>query len=80
MERPWQFAGSATEGDGFEIKGAKVWGRGWQVQPGEEAHVHDPVYGRSYLFKVFSIQEGEERIEFAAGEFSRGEWGFFTRE
>ena len=80
MEKPWQFAGSSTEGDAFEIGGVRVWTQGWQVKPGEEAHVSDPVYGRSYVFKVFSIQDGEAKIEFAAGEFSTGEWGFYTRE
>jgi hypothetical protein len=80
MENTWQFAGSSTKGDTFEIKGVKVWQQGWQVKPGEEAQVHDPVYGQGYVFKVFSIQDGEDRIEFAAGEFSNGEWGFYTRE
>ena len=80
MDHPWQFAGSSTKGDAFEIKGVKVWDQGWQVLPGEEARVSDPVYGQSYIFKVFSIQDDEEQIEFAAGEFSNGEWGFYTRE
>jgi hypothetical protein len=50
------------------------------VVEGEEAQVHDPVYGRSYIFNVFSIPDHEEKIEFAAGEFSLGVWGFYTRE
>jgi hypothetical protein len=80
MEKPWQFAGSSKEGEFFDIRGVNVWDQSWQVVPGEEAHVTDPVYGRSYIFKVFSIQDEEETIQFAAGEFSKGEWGFYTRE
>jgi hypothetical protein len=80
MENPWQFAGSSKEGEGFDIRGVNVWGQGWQVVPGEEAHVTDPVYGRGYIFKVFTIQDEKETIQFAAGEFSKGEWGFFIRE
>jgi hypothetical protein len=80
MENPWQFAGSSKEEDAFDIRGVNVWDQGWQVVPGEEAHVTDPVYGRGYIFKVFTIQDGEETIQFAAGEFSKGEWGFYTRE
>jgi hypothetical protein len=57
-----------------------VWSQGWQVVPDEEAHVIDPVYGRGYIFKVFSIMDGEEKIRFAAGEFSDGELGFYTQE
>ncbi len=80
MDRVWQFAGSSTEGEVFDIRGVNVWDQGWQVKAGEEAHVNDPVYGRSYVFKVYTVQDDEEKIEFAAGEFSPGEWGFFIRE
>lgn len=80
MEKVWQFAGSAKEDGPFEIRGVNVWRQGWQVMAGEEAKVNDPVYGREYLFRVFSIRDGEESIEFAAGEFSPGVWGFYTSE
>lgn len=80
MKRIWQFAGSSKEGEAFEIKGVNVWDRGWQVSEGEEAQVNDPVYGQAYVFRVFTIQNGREKIEFAAGEFSRGDWGFYVRE
>lgn len=80
MDKIWQFAGSSTEGDGFEIKGVDIWGHAWQTKTGEEAHVSDPVYGKRYVFKVYSIQDNDQSVEFAAGEFSKGEWGFYTRE
>jgi hypothetical protein len=80
MEKEWQFAGSSREKEAFEIQGVNVWNRGWQIVPGREAHVNDPVYGKEFIFHVYTIQDGEEKIEFAAGEFSGGEWGFYTRE
>ncbi|HSK65947.1 MAG TPA: hypothetical protein VK888_03395 [Anaerolineales bacterium] len=80
MEQVWQFAGSSKEGESFEIRGMNVWEQGWQVSPGQEAHVHDPVYGQGFVFRVYTVQDGEEKVEFAAGEFSNGVWGFFTRE
>ncbi|HEX5837875.1 MAG TPA: hypothetical protein VFY26_08590 [Anaerolineales bacterium] len=80
MEQVWQFAGSSKEGEPFEIRGVHVWEQAWQVSPGQEAHVHDPVYGQGFVFRVYTIQDGEEKVEFAAGEFSNGIWGFFTRE
>ena len=79
MEQDWQFAGSAKKEEPFEIKGVDVWSRGWQVAAGQEAHVHEPVYGKEYIFEVFSIQDGDQKIEFAAGEFEPGVWGFYTR-
>jgi len=78
-DRSWQFAGSARENEPFEIRGVNVWSQGWQVAAGEEAHVNDPVYGKGYIFRVFHIQDGDEQIEFAAGELSDGLWGFYTR-
>jgi hypothetical protein len=80
MEQVWQFAGSSNEGEAFQIGGVNVWDQGWQVSAGEEAHVNDPVYGQGFIFRVFTIQDGDEKIEFAAGEFSNGVWGFYVRE
>ena len=80
MEQVWQFAGSSKDGGPFEIRGVNVWSQGWQASPGEEAPVHDPVYGQGFVFRVYTIRDGDEKIEFAAGEFSNGVWGFYTRE
>jgi hypothetical protein len=79
MGSDWQFAGASREKEPFEIRGVNVWDQGWQVVPGQEAQVHDPVYGKGFVFRVYTIQDGENMIQFAAGEFSDGEWGFFTR-
>ena len=79
MEHDWQFAGSAQKDEPFEIKGVDVWSQGWQVMEGQEAQVHDPVYGKSYIFRIFCIEDGDQKIEFAAGEFSPGTWGVYTR-
>ena len=80
MQQVWQFAGSSREGEPFEIRGVNVWGQGWQVKPGVEAQVSDPVYGQGFIFKVYTIQDDQGKIEFAAGELSPGEWGFYVRE
>ena len=42
---------------------------------GQEAHVNDPVYGKAYIFEVFSIQDDDEKIEFAPGT-----WRIYTRD
>ena len=79
-ESEWLFAGSAKEGEHFEIRGVNVWGQGWQVAAGQEAQVNDPVFGKTYIFRVFHIQDDDGPIEFAAGEISPGLWGLYTRE
>lgn len=80
MEEVWQFAGSSKLNEPFEIQGVEVWKQGWEVVQGEEAHVHDPVYGKTYVFRVFCIPDYDQRIECAAGEFSPGVWGFYIKE
>jgi hypothetical protein len=80
MEQAWQFACSSNEGEAFQIGGLNVWEQGWQVVPGQEARINDPVYGQEFIFRVFAIQDGEDKLEFAAGEFSNGVWGFYVRE
>jgi hypothetical protein len=72
----WQFAGAVRKGKAFEIRGVNVWDQGWQVAAGEEAQVNDPVYGKSFIFRVFHIQDDNETIEFAAGEIAPGMWDF----
>lgn len=79
-QEDWQFAGSARKDEPFEIEGVNVWSQGWQVTNGQEAHISDPVYGKEYIFRVFCIQDDDQKIEFAAGEFSPGLWGFYTRD
>ena len=80
MQEVWQFAGSSKINEPFEIKGVEVWNQGREVVQGEEAHVHDPVYGKTYVFRVFCIPDYDQRIEFSAGEFSPGVWGFYIKE
>jgi len=80
MAGEWQFASSSKKSEPFAIKGVDVWETGWQVLAREEAHVHDPVYGKEYIFRVFNIPDGDQTIEFAAGEFSPGTWGFYVRD
>ena len=79
MQEVWQFAGSWKINEPFEIKGVEVWNQGREVVQGEEAHVHDPVYGKTYVFRVFCIPD-DQRIEFAAGEFSPGVRGIYIKQ
>jgi hypothetical protein len=80
MAGEWQFVGSSQKDEPFAIKGVDVWGQGWQVSAEQEAHITDPVYGKEYIFRVFTIPDGDQTIEFAAGEFSPGTWGFYVRD
>jgi len=42
------------------------------------ADVTDPRYGQHFTFDVWSIATGKKSVQFAAGEFSNGMWGFYV--
>jgi hypothetical protein len=75
----WKFIGWSGDGGPFEIAGVNVWSQKWIRHPEETAKVIDPRYGQSFSFSVYDILAGEQRLTFAAGEFSNCIWGFYTR-
>lgn len=73
----WRFLASGTELQPVRIDGVNVWDHEWKMS-GRKADVTDPRYGQSFAFEVWSITAGTKSIQFAAGEFSNGIWGFYT--
>jgi hypothetical protein len=53
-----------------------VWSAGWQVSAGQEEHVYNPVYSKEHVFRVFSLEDDDQKIEFAAGELIRAFGGY----
>lgn len=75
----WKFFGVCFDWHNFEINGVNVWGHKWKIVDRSPAKIEDPRYGQSYKFDVCEIDVDGKRIEFAAGEFSNGVWGFYLR-
>lgn len=75
----WVHVATSLDGDDTEIQGVKIWKHDWEDVKGENAQIKDPHYGQSYYFGVYRVQEKEKVVEFAAGEFSNGVWGFYVR-
>ena len=67
MQEVWQFAG------------VEVWKQGWQVIDGEEVQVHDPVYGKTYVFRAFCIQEMIKRLNLQRATFHQVFGGFIRK-
>lgn len=78
--KKWIFAGHCVDGNRFLIDGVNVWSRAWQNVPGQSAQIKDPLYGQDFSFPVYTIQDGEKEVRFAAGEFSNTIWGFYVLE
>lgn len=67
------------ESEKHEIGGLKIWKHPWKRVEGENAHVIDPIYGAPHVFAVYQMEGEGKIVEFAAGEFSNGVWGFYVR-
>ncbi|MBL7661143.1 hypothetical protein JNK13_00170 [bacterium] len=78
MENAWQFLGSSGENQSFMIGGVNVWSQTWESPTGEKVTVKDPHHGESYIFSVYEIRVDGKRVQFLAGEFSNGIYGFYV--
>ncbi len=75
----WVHVATSLEGEDKKIKDVEIWEQEWEPMEGEVALVKDPNYGQTHRFSVYRIQKDEKVVEFAAGEFSNGVWGFYLR-
>ncbi|SCZ11220.1 hypothetical protein [Alkaliphilus peptidifermentans] len=76
-EMKWRFVGSTTE-DKFIIDGIDIFKEKWE-STGEVADVIDPLYGQPFKFNVWRVENEDEIIIFAAGEFSNNVFGIYCR-
>ena len=76
----WKFVTSGTEHDQTRLGDVAVWAHVWHAVPGSKATVVDPHYGQAFTFSVYRIHAASRVLEFAAGEFSNGVWGFYLEE
>jgi hypothetical protein len=74
----WKFVGTPVDERNYVINGVNVWAHKWQEIEDETAHVQDPHYSQDFQFDVYIIEHEEQRVKFAAGEFSNGVWGFYV--
>jgi hypothetical protein len=75
----WKYVGNSCDGEPFFIGGIDVWSVRWEQIIEEIAEVRDPQYHQLLRFEVYQATQGNKTVEFAAGEFSNGIWGFYVR-
>ncbi|MDD5270938.1 MAG: hypothetical protein PHE80_07115 [Candidatus Omnitrophica bacterium] len=76
----WEFLGTSVDSTSFMINGIDVWKHKWKKASEPKAEVKDPLYKQDFSFEVYEIEDGDKRIEFAAGEFSNCVWGFYIHQ
>ena len=70
------YIGGGAEGKKFLIGSVNVWDHKWIVKD-KVFEVIDPIYNKSKKFMLYSIVNNNAEINFIAGEFSNGMWGFY---
>jgi hypothetical protein len=74
----WKFIGTRVEGS-FIINSVDIFNEEW-LDSGIKVKVKDPLYGEIHTFRVWSITSRNNKITFAAGEFSNNVCGIYTKE
>jgi len=75
----WQSAGITMDGQAFRLGGLNVWKHKWSRLAEAPVELPHPSYPKQ-LHKMwqYEIQDGNRRVQFAAGELSAGVWGFYV--
>lgn len=73
--KTWQHETTGTEGNAV-LFGVNIFDHEWK-DTRKSVKVCDPVYGREYKFRVYTVIINGREKEFAAGEFSNCVWGFY---
>ncbi len=67
-----------SNGKKFCIEGIDVFSHKWNSL-GECDIVLEPQTKKPYSFSFYTIDSGTKKVEFLAGKFSDGDWGFYKR-
>lgn len=74
----WKFVSIGFEGAPVSLRGIDPWKHPWRRRARESIVVAHPSYpAERHTMFVYELDISERTIEFAAGEFSNGVWGFF---
>lgn len=73
----WRFVHIGFEGDGVELRGVRLWGLDWGRSIAKITVRHPQYPDERHPMWVYRVEAAGQKLEFAAGEFSNGVWGFF---
>ena len=73
----WKFIKSGVEGN-CTLYGKNIFDYKWK-STGLMVDTVDPVYGHSRMLTIYDVELDDETVTFAAGEFSNGVYGFYTK-
>ena len=76
----WTLVSIDVEGQDVRIAGVSLWEVEWEPVGSSSITVAHPNYpDQRHEMSVYRVR-GSPKVPFAAGEFSNGVWGFYTRD
>ena len=78
MNKDWNHFKTIADGEYCEIEGVNIWDYEWKSDY-ETIIVKDPLYGETKSLNRFRIELLNNKVEFAAGEFSNSVWGIYIK-
>lgn len=73
----WQFVSIGFEGDPVDVGGVDAWKVEWESTGWRITVAHPSYPWERHTMFTYVVKGSTPPIEFAAGEFSNGVWGFF---
>lgn len=74
----WRFVHIGPEGDGITIDGITVWDTHWANMERRIIVAHAQYPNQRHSMHTYRASMTGHTLDFAAGEFSNGVWGFFV--
>ena len=75
----WKFASYIEIDKEFKINGLNIWNYYWSCSE-RKIEVLSPDEGQIYFFNEYENSNGNNKVNFVAGEFSDGKVGIFTKD
>lgn len=73
----WSFLHIGFEGDSVELDGVRLWDAEWGRTLGKIVVAHPQYPDQRHTMSIYRVAVEDHAVDFAAGEFSNGVWGFF---
>ena len=75
----WKFAKAIDENEEFKINGTNIWNHYWHCV-NKKVEVKGLYEGQVYFFKEYEITNGDQKINFVAGEFVNSIVGIYIKD
>jgi hypothetical protein len=76
-DQGWHFVSIGLEGQPTVVAGVNLWAVKWTAAGGHITVAHPQYPSQRHQMSIYEVAGSAPPIQFAAGEFSNGVWGFY---